>query len=39
MKWKHKDSGLIFVTDNENLFSMLRREGYEPVEEKKKKKK
>lgn len=37
MKWVHKETGKVFYADNPNLFSMLKREGYEPAEEEKKK--
>lgn len=37
MIFKHKETGDRFETDNQNLFSMLEREGYEPTEEEPKK--
>lgn len=39
MKFKHKETGAIFETNDKNLFSMLEREGYEKVVETPKKKK
>lgn len=35
MKWINKEKELIFETENTNLFSMLKREGYTPEEENK----
>ena len=37
-KFKHKETGVTFETNNENLFNVMEREGFIEVKEKEEKK-